>query len=111
MPQICATEISHSPERFRRPIRPVRQGTDLLYTQWDSNPQFSSGPDSFFAGWEDEDEGSLRSNRFGALAEDEVSQLPRPSRRLVLVRAETKFGQTKCGTINIVRVSVKVFRV
>ena len=48
----------------------------------------SSGPDSFFAGWEDEDEGSLRSNRFGALAEEEVSQLPRPSRRLVLVSGE-----------------------
>ena len=39
------------------------QGTDLLCTQRDSDPQFSSGPDSCFAGWEaDEDEGSLRSN-------------------------------------------------
>ena len=64
-PQVCATGSSPSAERLRRPIRPVRQGTDLLCTQWDCDPL-----DSFFAGWEaDEDEGSLRSNWFAALAE------------------------------------------
>ena len=74
--------------------RPVRQGTDLLYTQWDSDPQFSSGPGSFFAGWKDEDEGSLKSNRFAALAKEEVSQLP--------VQAESW-----CWSVEKDRISVK----
>ena len=43
--------------KFVQELSAERLGTDLLYTQWDSDPQFSSGPDSFFAGWEDEDEG------------------------------------------------------
>ena len=79
-PQVCATGLRIPRREFAAPSDQSGRAQNCCVP--------SSGPDSFFAGWEDEDQGSLRSTRFAAVAEGQVSELPRPRRRLVLVSGD-----------------------
>ena len=81
-PELSATQVHFPEERLRRAIRPVREGTDLLYTQWDSDPRTGSQ--------EVEEARSVRDDSLPSNRDPENGHLPidQPSRRLVLASGE-----------------------